>query len=105
MLYTLEPWCSTIYTDWGWKTYIGEQQFNTMYNLKDRVKSSLESEPDNDIIIEFDAKELTDDNFNFIVNLSSILGDSGEVGEMEYDIFKFNIKSLKTYEKELIVCE
>jgi hypothetical protein len=34
-----------------------------------------------------------------------MLKDSGEVGEMEYDIFKFNIKSLNTYEKEIIVCE
>jgi len=37
--------------------------------------------------------------------LSEMLKDSGEVGEMEYDIFKFNIKSLNTYEKEIIVCE
>jgi hypothetical protein len=36
------------------------------------------------------------------VNLSEILKQSGEVGEMEYDIFKFNITSLKTYERELI---
>jgi len=34
-----------------------------------------------------------------------MIKDSGDLGEMEYDIFKFNIKSLKTYEKELIVCE
>jgi hypothetical protein len=34
-----------------------------------------------------------------------MLKDSGEVGEMEYDIFKFNINSLKTYEKELIICK
>ena len=29
--------------------------------------------------------------------------DSGEVGEMEYDIFKFKITSLTTYEKDLIL--
>jgi hypothetical protein len=39
------------------------------------------------------------------VNLSEILKESGEVGEMELEIFKLHINSLKTYEKELIVCE
>jgi hypothetical protein len=36
------------------------------------------------------------------VNLSEILKESGEVGEMELEIFKFNIKSLDSYESELI---
>ena len=27
------------------------------------------------------------------------------IGEMEYDIFKFYIKSLETYEKNLVVCK
>jgi hypothetical protein len=36
------------------------------------------------------------------VNLSQILKESGEVGEMELEIFKFNIKSLDSYEKELV---
>ena len=37
------------------------------------------------------------------MNLSEILQESGEVGEMEYEIFKFNIKALNTYEKDLIL--
>jgi hypothetical protein len=36
------------------------------------------------------------------VNLSDILKESGEVGEMELEIFKFYIKSLDSYERELI---
>jgi len=35
--------------------------------------------------------------------LSELLQDSGEVGSMELEIFKFEIKSLKTYEKDLIL--
>ena len=31
LLYELEPWCSTIYTDWGTKTYIETEQENTMF--------------------------------------------------------------------------
>jgi hypothetical protein len=53
--------------------------------------------------VNFDCNKLTPDNFQILVELSSILQQSGEVGEMEYDIFKFNIKSLKTYEKDLIL--
>ena len=39
LLYELEPWCSTIYTDvFGWKRYVEEEQKNTLIDLKDRVK-------------------------------------------------------------------
>ena len=42
----------------------------------------------------------------FTSELSSILKESGDVGEMELEIFKFNINSLQTYEKDLIkVCQ
>jgi len=60
-------------------------------------------EPKNDIVVRFDANKLNVSNFQVIVKLSDILKDSGEVGEMEFEIFKFNIKSMKTYEKELIL--
>jgi hypothetical protein len=36
------------------------------------------------------------------VNLSDILKESGEVGDMELEIFKFHVKSLDSYESELI---
>ncbi len=55
--------------------------------------------------MEFDCNDLTMHNFQILTNLPKILRDSGEVGEMELEIFKFWIKSLNTYEKELIVCE
>ena len=38
----------------------------------------------------------------FITKLGFILKESAEIGDMEFDIFKLKIKSLKTYEKELI---
>ena len=57
----------------------------------------------NNIIVEFDCNKLNSNNFQTIVNLSEILQESGDVGVMEYDIFKFHIKSLKTYEKDLIL--
>ena len=57
------------------------------------------------MVLRFDAQKLTSQNFQIIVNLSQMLQDSGEVGSMEYDIFEFDIKSLETYEKNLVVCK
>ena len=36
------------------------------------------------------------------MNLSEILQDSGELGTMQLEIFDLDIKSLKTYEKDLV---
>jgi len=108
MLRELEPWCSDIYGDWvghkgyGVNEYIKEEQPNTQFDLEKRIHSQ-HIEPKNDVVVEFDCSKLNADNFQVIVNLSEMLEDSGSVGEMEYDIFKFSIKSLDTYEKDLIL--
>ena len=106
LLKELEPWCSTIYVEYTGviESYIKEEQKNTEFNLKDRIKHYVhQSKTYNDINIEFDCNRLNANNFQTIVNLSEILQESGDIGIMEYDIFKFHIKSLKTYEKELIL--
>ena len=56
-------------------------------------------------MIRFDCSKVTQQSFDIIVNLSEILQESAELGTMELDIFNFEIKSLKTYEKDLIVCQ
>ena len=104
MLNELEPWCSDIYVDTFAEDYINKEQPETQFSLTDKIHS-IDSEKTNNEIAEFDAEKLTPQNFQIIVNLSEMLKDSGEVGKMEYDIFKFDIKSLDTYEKELIVCQ
>ena len=108
MLKELEPWCSDIYGDWvghkgfGVNGYIKEEQSNTQFDLSKKIHSQ-HIEPKNDIIVEFDAQKLTSQNFQILVNLSELLQDSGEIGEMKYEVFKFHIKSLETYEKDLIL--
>ena len=104
LLTELEPWCSTIYIEYTGviESYIKEEQKNTAFDLTEKIKHSHQNKPDNNIIIEFDAKMLNSNNFQILVDLSSILKESGEVGEMELEVFKFNINSLQTYEKELI---
>ena len=111
MLYELEPWCSKIYLDLRNSEIIGqyvkEEQPNTKFNLGEKIKlygNSKISER-HDICVEFDCNQLNNENFQVLVNLSEMLQDSGEVGEMEFDIFKFYIKSLETYEKNLVVCK
>tara|TARA_B100001094_G_scaffold199100_1_gene193188 strand:- start:3640 stop:4833 length:1194 start_codon:yes stop_codon:yes gene_type:complete len=104
LLKELEPWCSTIYVDCEYNDYIKEEQRNTAFDLSDRVKP-YDNEKNNNIIVEFDAKMLNANNFQVIVNLSEMFNDSAEVGDMEYDIFTFNINSLETYESDLIIRE
>jgi len=107
MLREIEPWCSDIYGDFvghkgfGVNDYIKKEQPDTQFDLSKKIHSD-HFEPKNDIIVEFDCQKLTPQNFQVLVNLSEILQQSGEVGEMELEIFKFKIKSLDTYENGLI---
>ena len=108
LLSELEPWCNKLYLDSRDSNLIGEyvkeEQKISSYDLNERVKlygTSKVSEL-HDICVEFDASRLNNENIQVITNLSEIITDSGEVGEMEYDIFKFYISKLDTYEKELI---
>jgi hypothetical protein len=105
LLKELEPWCSTIYIEYTGviESYIKEEQKNTAFDLSEKIKHYPKNKADNNIIIEFDTKMLNSNNFQILVDLSSILKESGEVGEMELEVFKLKIKSLKTYEKDLIL--
>ena len=81
--------------------WLEEEQKNTKFNLYNRIKP-WNSGLDNDIVVEFDASKLTQQNFTLLQQLPLIIQESGEIGEFELDIFKIKIKSLKTYEKDLI---
>jgi len=111
MLYELEPWCGKIYLDLSdsdiMGEYVKEEQPNTQFDLDEKIKLYGHNKISelHDICVEFNAEQLNNENFQVLVNLSKMLQDSGEIGEMEYDIFKFYIKSLETYEKNLVVCK
>ena len=87
--------------------YIIEEQPNTQFDLNERVKmyGNADLTKYHDIIVEFDAQKLTPQNFQIIINLSEILQESGELGEMELEFFKLHIQSLDTYEKDLILVD
>ena len=106
ILYELEPWCSTIYVDSPLiDRYIEQEQSETDFDLRDRVRT-LFDDGNNDITLEFEARNFNQDSFNVITSLSEILAnDELEVGEFELGIFKITINKIKTYEEELIKCE
>ena len=106
LLTTLEPWCDRIYIENKDMVdiYINQEQKNTLFNLSKRVFIENNNDPisENDIVVEFDATQLTQQNFQLLQQLSSIIKESGEVGEFELDIFKITINHLKEYQNNLI---
>ena len=109
-LRALEPWCDDIYGDWvGHKgfhvnKYIKEEQPNTDFKLSKKIHTQY-TNPKNDIIVRFDCSKLNQQNYPILGKLSEIIQDSGEIGIMNLDIFNLEIRNLKTYEKELIICK
>lgn len=100
-LMLLEPWCDTIYTDVPYERYINVEQKNTKFDLKKKLKG-YDDQKVNDIIVEFDGNKLTTQNFEFFNMLQLMLEDSGQIGQVEFDIFKLKVKNLKDYSKGLI---
>ena len=111
ILEVFEPWCDRIYIDdeMGvlFAAYYETEHKNTSYDLKKRVLNTKWNDPqgENDIVIEFDAKQITQQSFNILQQLAEILKESGEVGEFELDVYKITINSLTEYQKDLIVCK
>jgi len=109
LLYELEPWCSNIHVTLNQgeiNHYIEQEQPNTLFELKDRVQ--FHSQPmTNDILVYFDAKEFTSEQFNHLAQLPEILANDEEleVGEFNLGIFRIVINKIKTYEEGLIKCE
>ena len=91
----LEPWCSVLYVDDNYELmrYNLEEQENTLYNLSDKVINQVSKrKTKHAVTVEFDVDDLNDERMAFLQKLQYIIKDSGEVGEMEYDIFKLDIK-------------
>ena len=103
----LEPWCSNIYIDNGRESYIELEQKNTLYDLNQRVLP-IDSEKNNEILLTVDSTKFTQNDYQYIQQLSQILDNDRELreeqlpckfslGNLEIEIFKLN-----TYEKELV---
>ena len=103
LLTNLEPWCSTIYVDCEYNSYVKQEQINTQFNLLDRIKP-FDNEKNNEILVTIDSNTFTQKDFQFIQQLPVILSDSGEpafhgeLGNLIVEIFE----KMNTYEKDLI---
>jgi glycosyltransferase involved in cell wall biosynthesis len=108
LLGVLEPWCDRIYIEDDMHflidSYIEQEQPNTSFDLTKRVFhiGHNDSKGENDIVIEFDATHLTNENFQLLQQFPNIVKESGEIGEFELDIFKIIISNLEEYTNNLI---
>ena len=105
LLHLLEPWCSNIYCGVGVdlrQNYITKEQPNTIMDLSKRVLP-FNNEKNNEILITI-GSTFTQQDFQYIQQISEILEDSGEpsfhgeLGNITVEIFE----KMNTYEKELI---
>jgi glycosyltransferase involved in cell wall biosynthesis len=105
----IEPWCDRLYIEDDMQfltnSYIETEQKNTSFDLSKRVFCIGYNDPigENDIVIEFDATQLTQQNFQLLQQLPDIIKESGEIGKFELDIFTITIVSLIEYQNDLII--
>jgi len=117
LLKALEPWCSTVYCDeqfqiGRYQDYIEIEQINTQYDLQERILP-IDNEKQNDILIEIDGSQFSNNDFRVLQTLSEILDNDNELQELimiepthfEIENMKVTINKLETYENELILCE
>jgi len=97
----LEPWCDTLYSDVDYTRYIAAEQKNTKFDLKKKLKSYDEPKM-NDVVVSFDANKINNKSFEFFNMLQLMLEDSGQIGNLEYDIFKLQINRLVDHKQSLV---
>ena len=112
LLEVLEPWCSTVYCDECMipgsnaagrvVDYIEEE--NTSFDLHDKFLK-YDDDRENGILVEIDGKNFTQQDFGYIQQISEIIADSGEQGTFNLGNLKITINSLKTFERDLIICK
>jgi glycosyltransferase involved in cell wall biosynthesis len=114
LLNVLEPWCDRIYSDAEWMKYITLEQINTEFDLRKRCHSLTDTDryDYDDIIVEINGNKLTQQDFEYIQQLSEILDSSDLLNEFtqpgeqfELGNLKITIMNVQTYEKDLIVCK
>lgn len=111
ILELLEPWCDRIYIDDEMQVitthYEDVEQKNTAYDLTKRVLCIGHNDPmgENDIVVEIDAKRMSNQDFAYIQQLAEIIQSSGEPGTFRLGSLNITIQHLQTYENTLIYLE
>jgi len=108
LLPAFEPYCDRLYVDDHYGSmiysYIESEQPNTKFNLKTRVLNTNLNDPfnENDIVVEFDANDVTNHNMYILQQLPDILYDQGEPGRFTIEVFNLHVTSLIEYQNDLI---
>jgi GT2 family glycosyltransferase len=108
ILELLEPYCTHIYIEDTMQVltshYIDSEQPKTKFDLKTRVMTTEYNNPHDydDIVVEIDAKRMTNDDAAYIFMLPEIIQSSGEIGDFRLGNLKITIHHIETYEKNLI---
>lgn len=106
LLPLLELFCDTLYCDAKQSNidlYINQEQKNTPYNLKEKIKSVGELFT-NDILIHIDESKLIEDDVKMIQMIPEILdGNNIEVGEYEVGNLKIEVKKILTHDFDMII--
>lgn len=106
VLELLEPWCSSILIEDEMRVlsshYIDKEQKNTYYDLAKRIKTTPHQILDNEIIINVDRVNLSQEDFLIIQQLPEIIKDSGAPGEFRLGNLFINIRQMNEYQNDLI---
>ncbi len=81
VIFFLEPYFNTLYTN-------TIKQFEGITKLK-----SIEDELTNDIIVEVNAEQLTNENIEFLLKVPYVLKQNTQTGLFKVDIFNLYIKN------------
>lgn len=104
ILQLLEPFASTIYTDYEFISYINDEQSNTKINLSKKIKP-LNSVRENDIIVSvIDCDKLTDSDVKVLTNLPDFIKEANLKNDAKFNLgnLNFNIKTLNTYQHKFV---
>jgi len=100
-LHALEPWADTCYVDCEYENYIIEEQPNTAYDLRDRIKP-FGNEKNSEILVQIDTTIFTQQDFQILNQLSQIIKESGEIGIFQLGNLFINIIQMNEYQNDLI---
>lgn len=107
LLHALEPWASKIYienTDNVISHYIDSEQKNTKIDLSSKI-FHLEDEKHVEILVFIDGNKFTNQDYQYIQQLSEILESNNQTGSFELGSLRLEIKALTQYQNNLIVCK
>jgi GT2 family glycosyltransferase len=111
ILELLEPYCDRIYIDDEMQVitshYLDSEQSKTKFDLTKRVMTIGYNNPYDydDIVVEVDAKRMTQQEAAYIFMLPDIIQESGELGSFRLGNLKITIQHLETYENTLLYLE